>query len=54
VARYVILSCPKTDMPLWQRRYFGFMSRNIAIGPHVLNIPADRLILYNWLLRLEQ
>lgn len=54
VARYVILSCPKTDMPPWQRRYFGFMSRNIAIGPHVLNIPADRLILYNWLLRLEQ
>ncbi len=53
MARYMILSCPKKDMPTWQRRYFGFMSRNITVGPHFLNIPADRLIVYNWLLRLE-
>jgi KUP system potassium uptake protein len=53
VAREVILACPHKDMRPWQRHFFAFLSRNVVTGPHFLNIPADRLILYNWLLRLD-
>ncbi len=53
VAREVILSSPKDKLPPWQRHFFAFLSRNVVTGPHFLNIPADRLILYNWLLRIE-
>ncbi len=52
VAREIIVSCPEKTMPSWQRHLFAFMSRNVVPGPHYLNIPADRLIVYTWLLRL--
>ncbi len=52
VARELILSCPEKLMPSWQRHLFAFMSRNVVPGPHYLNIPADHLIVYTWLLRL--
>jgi KUP system potassium uptake protein len=52
VARELILSCPEKLMPAWQRHLFAFMSRNVVPGPHYLNIPADHLIVYTWLLRL--
>ena len=52
VGREIILSCPDRVMPAWQRHLFAFMSRNVVPGPHYLNIPGDRLIIYTWLLRL--
>jgi len=52
IARELIVSCPEKLMPFWQRHLFAFMSRNVVPGPHYLNIPPDRLIIYTWLLRL--
>lgn len=48
----IILTCPRRVLPPWQRHLFAFMSRNALPGPNYLNIPGDRLIVYNWLLRL--
>lgn len=52
VARELIVSCPEKMMHSWQRHLFAFMSRNVVPGPHYLNIPADQLLVYTWLLRL--
>lgn len=52
VARELIVSCPEKMLSSWQRHLFAFMSRNVVPGPHYLNIPADRLLVYTWLLRL--
>jgi K+ transporter len=54
IAREVIVSCTFRQMPHWQSRLFSFMSRNMVVGPHYLHIPADRLILYNWLLNIPE
>jgi len=51
VSREIVLSCPEKEMRSWQRHLFAFMSRNVVPGPNYLSIPADRLIVYNWLLR---
>ena len=52
VAREIVISSPEKEMRSWQRHLFAFMSRNVVPGPNYLGIPADRLIIYNWLLRL--
>ena len=52
VAREIVISSPENEMRSWQRHLFAFMSRNVVPGPNYLCIPADRLIIYNWLLRL--
>ena len=52
VAREIVISSPEKEMRAWQRHLFAFMSRNVVPGPSYLDIPADRLIIYNWLLRL--
>ncbi len=48
----VIVAASKRLMPPWQRRLLAFMSRNVMPGPDYLNIPADRLLVYNWMLRV--
>ena len=40
-------------MPAWQRQVFAFLSRNVLPGPHYLGIPADRLLIFNWMLRVD-
>lgn len=40
------------EMPGWQRDLYSFMSRNVLPGPDYLRIPPDRLLVYNWMLRL--
>ncbi|MEI6034176.1 MAG: KUP/HAK/KT family potassium transporter [Verrucomicrobiae bacterium] len=52
IARELVISCPEKMMSAWQRHVFAFMSRNVVPGPHYLNIPADHLVIYTWLLRL--
>ena len=51
VAREIVISSPEKEMRSWQRHLFAFMSRNVVPGPNYLCVPADRLIIYNWLLR---
>lgn len=52
VTRLVIVECPARMMRSWQRQLFGFMTRNVVVGTNFLAIPPDRLVVYNWLLRL--
>ncbi len=52
VAQELILTCPRRRMRYWQKTLFDFMSRNVLPGPDYLSIPPDRLIVYNWMLRL--
>ncbi|MFM8831401.1 MAG: KUP/HAK/KT family potassium transporter, partial [Spartobacteria bacterium] len=53
LAQEMIVTCTNKQMRRWQKTLFGFLSRNVLPGPDYLNIPADSLIVYNWLLRLE-
>jgi hypothetical protein len=39
-------------MRRWERLLFGFLSRNTLPGPDYLAIPTERLIVYNWLLKI--
>ena len=52
VGQEIIRTCDPQKMPPWQRTLFSFMCRNILPSPDYLNIPADRLIVYNWMLHL--
>jgi KUP system potassium uptake protein len=52
VGQEFIRTCDRKQMPPWQRAVFSFMGRNILPSPDYLNIPADRLIVYNWMLHL--
>ena len=52
VGQEIIRTCDRKQMPQWQRAVFGFMCRNILPSPDYLNIPANRLIVYNWMLHL--
>jgi KUP system potassium uptake protein len=52
VAHELVLSSPKRRMPPWQRHLFAFMSRNVLPGPDYLGIPPERLLVYNWMLRV--
>lgn len=53
IAQEFVVTCPNRLMRRWERRLFGFLSRNVLPGPDYLNIPAESLIIYNWLLRLD-
>lgn len=53
LAQELILSCPKRLMRRWERMLFGFLARNTLPGPDYLLIPTERLIVYNWMLRLK-
>jgi hypothetical protein len=39
-------------MRRWERVLFGFLARNTLPGPDYLGIPGERLIVYNWMLRI--
>jgi KUP system potassium uptake protein len=53
LAQELIVTCSNKQMRRWEKALFGFLSRNVLPGPDYLKIPADRLIVYNWLLRLD-
>jgi hypothetical protein len=53
LAQELIVTCSNKQMRRWEKKLFGFLSRNVLPGPDYLNIPPDSLIVYNWLLRLD-
>ena len=53
LAQELIVTCSNKQMRRWEKKLFGFLSRNVLPGPDYLSIPADSLIIYNWLLRLD-
>lgn len=52
-AQELVLTCPSRRMRRWERTLFGFLARNTLPGPDYLGIPTERLIVYNWLLRIS-
>jgi KUP system potassium uptake protein len=50
----IVLTCQPGQMPRWQRMLFAFLSRNVQPSPDYLSIPPDRLVIFNWMLHLEQ
>ena len=53
IAQELILSCPRRLMHRWEWVLFGFLARNTLPGPDYLSIPTERLVVYNWMLRLD-
>ena len=53
LAQELIVTCSNRQMRRWEKKLFGFLSRNILPGSDYLKIPPDSLIVYNWLLRLD-
>jgi len=53
LAQELILTSPRRLMRRWERMLFGFLARNTLPGPDYLSIPTERLIVYNWMLRLK-
>ncbi len=51
-AQELVLTAPRKQMRRWERLLFGFLSRNSLPGPDYLSIPTERLIVYNWLLKI--
>ena len=51
-AQELVLTAPRKRMRRWERLLFGFLSRNTLPGPDYLAIPTERLIVYNWLLKI--
>lgn len=52
ISRELIVSGPGSPWPRWQAELFAFLSRNVSVRGDYLGIPADRLIIYEWTLRL--
>lgn len=53
LAQELVVTCSGRQMRPWEKKLFGFLSRNVLPGPDYLKIPPDSLIVYNWLLRLD-
>jgi KUP system potassium uptake protein len=52
LAQELVLTCPPRLMRRWERMLFGFLSRNTLPGPDYLSIPTERMVVFNWMLRV--
>jgi K+ transporter len=53
IAQELLMTAPRKLMRRWERVLFGFLARNTLPGPDYLGIPGERLIVYNWILRIN-
>jgi KUP system potassium uptake protein len=49
--REMIVEYVGTEMPIWQRKLFGALSRNISYAPNYFFIPCTQIIQFNWMLK---
>jgi K+ transporter len=40
-----------TEMPIWQRKLFGALSRNMSYAPDYFFIPCTQIVQFNWMLK---
>jgi len=52
IAQELVLTAPRKLMARWERVLFDFLARNTLPGPDYMGIPTERLIVYNWMLRI--
>jgi K+ transporter len=41
-----------TEMPIWQRKVFGALSRNMSYAPDYFFIPCTQIVSFNWMLKV--
>jgi KUP system potassium uptake protein len=49
--REMIVEYTGTEMPVWQRKLFGALSRNMSYAPDYFFIPCTQIIPFNWMLK---
>jgi KUP system potassium uptake protein len=50
VSRILISETPGNGMSRWRRKLFNFLTRNTRLWPNYLNMPAEQISEFNWLL----
>ena len=50
--REMIVEYAGTDMPIWQRKLFGALSRNMSYAPDYFFIPCTQIVGFNWMLKV--
>jgi hypothetical protein len=41
-------------MPIWQRKLFGALSRNMSYAPDYFFIPCTQIVQFIWMLKAEE
>jgi K+ transporter len=49
--REMIVEYTGTEMPVWQRKVFGALSRNMSYAPDYFFIPCTQIVSFNWMLK---
>src|SRR6516225_5826413 len=49
--REMIVEYVGTEMPIWQRKLFGALSRNMSYAPNYFFIPHTQIIAFTWMLK---
>jgi KUP system potassium uptake protein len=49
--REMVVEYVGTEMPVWQRKLFGALSRNMSYAPDYFFIPCTQIIGFNWMLK---
>jgi KUP system potassium uptake protein len=50
--REMIVEYAGTEMPIWQRKLFGALSRNMSYAPDYFFIPCTQIVGFNWMLKV--
>ena len=49
--REMIVEYTGSEMPVWQRKVFGALSRNMSYAPDYFFIPCTQIVSFNWMLK---
>jgi KUP system potassium uptake protein len=49
--REMIVEYVGKEMPIWQRKLFGALSRNMSYAPNYFFIPCTQIVVFTWMLR---
>jgi KUP system potassium uptake protein len=50
--REMIVEYAGTEMPFWQRKLFGALSRNMSYAPNYFFIPYTDIVVFTWMLKV--
>jgi len=50
--REMIVEYTGTEMPIWQRKLFGALSRNMSYAPNYFFIPYTEIVVFTWMLKV--
>ena len=49
--REMIVEYVGTVMPIWQRKLFGMLSRNMSYAPNYFFIPYTQIVDFTWMMK---